>query len=217
MAQLPFRESIRFVLGFLDSMRLIFGLVIGIILAYSAAFGGKIGRTRTFLRLPTMKMNRGTGGSVAEKRKVTKTNSKSKIDIKCDATETNKKTKTDEIRELAAKYGIAGVASLLFETILFNVVILAPLTLFTFHKHAGTYLPDLSNSMQMASFWSTLGGCYVLCKFPPIEAARWAWAFSITPWMERRLPERIREIDIEAMLNSETSESDASSYRDLGL
>ena len=28
-----------------------------------------------------------------------------------------------------------------------------------------------------------LGSCYVFCKIPPIEAARWAWVFAWTPWI----------------------------------
>ena len=28
-----------------------------------------------------------------------------------------------------------------------------------------------------------LGSCYVFCKIPTIEAARWAWVFAWTPWI----------------------------------
>ena len=32
-----------------------------------------------------------------------------------------------------------------------------------------------------------LGSCYVFCKIPPIEAARWAWVFAMTPWIAEQL------------------------------
>ena len=44
-----------------------------------------------------------------------------------------------------------------------------------------------------------LGSCYVFCKIPPIEAARWAWVFAWTPWIaENALGDKPEPDDISA-------------------
>jgi hypothetical protein len=79
--------------------------------------------------------------------------------------------------------GKAGALSLVAETVVFWVAILIPASLVVFHQQTGAWAPDQSDPESWAAFTAILGSCYVFCKIPPIEAARWAWVIAWTPWM----------------------------------
>jgi hypothetical protein len=80
--------------------------------------------------------------------------------------------------------GRAAFASLVAETVVFWIVFLIPAAVFIYHQNTGIWMPDRSDPEAWASFMSIIGGCYMFCKIPPIEAARWAWVFAWTPWFQ---------------------------------
>jgi hypothetical protein len=107
--------------------------------------------------------------------------------------------------------GRAAFASLVAETVLFWIVFLIPAAVFLYHQNTGIWMPDRSDPEAWASFMSILGGCYVFCKIPPIEAARWAWVFAWTPWFQEKLfsgdvPEMIETISEVSGAISEVSD-----------
>ncbi len=114
--------------------------------------------------------------------------------------------KLAEIKELVKENGIAGLVALLIEVVAFNLFILLPATLFLFHQRIGLWLPTPATT---AEFWKAFGATYIFCKFPPIEAARFAFAFRIIPWVADRLPEDVKSLDIEDVLR-ETFKMDGS-------
>lgn len=83
--------------------------------------------------------------------------------------------------------GKAGVLSLVAETVVFWIAILIPASLFLYHQQTGLWAPDSGDPESWAAFTTILGSCYVFCKIPPIEAARWAWVLAWTPWMAENL------------------------------
>jgi len=89
----------------------------------------------------------------------------------------------DNLREQMVSQGQAGFLSLVVETILFWLMFLLPAAAFLYHEQVGTWVPSYSDPEEWTTFTSILGTCYVFCKMPPIEAARWAWVFAMTPWI----------------------------------
>jgi len=99
----------------------------------------------------------------------------------------------EEMKEKAITYGPAGALALALETTLFWVIFLLPATAYFFHKQSGLYVPLFSDSKSLKQFGSVFGGVYVFSKIPPIEAARWACAFAMTPWIAERIPDDLNE------------------------
>jgi len=93
----------------------------------------------------------------------------------------------DGISEKVSSQGRAGLISLVVETVLFWLIFLLPAALFLFHEQTGCWMPDRTDPTMWAAFTRTLSACYVFCKMPPIEAARWAWVFAMTPWISENL------------------------------
>lgn len=118
----------------------------------------------------------------------------------------------DAARGLLTKFksqGKAGLLSLVAETVVFWIAILIPASLFIFHQQTGTWAPDTSDPESWTAFTTILGSCYVFCKIPPIEAARWAWVIAWTPWMaENVLGETPETDDVDASANTEGNLAD---------
>jgi len=93
----------------------------------------------------------------------------------------------DNISEQISSQGRAGLISLVVETVLFWLIFLLPAALFLFHEQTGCWMPDKTDPTMWADFTRILSACYVFCKMPPIEAARWAWVFAMTPWISENL------------------------------
>merc|ERR1712048_1121362 len=89
------------------------------------------------------------------------------------------------------KYGAAGFVSVVVESVLYWVFILIPAAAYMYHTNTGTvdapWLPTMSDPDSVREFGKLLGGAYLFSKIPPIEAARWAWAFAMAPWFEKHL------------------------------
>ena len=112
----------------------------------------------------------------------------------------------DAARGLFAKVksqGKAGVLSLVAETVVFWIVILIPASLAVYHQQTGAWAPDQSDPESWAAFTAILGSCYVFCKIPPIEAARWAWVIAWTPWMAENVLGEKPESDLADSAQSE--------------
>lgn len=90
--------------------------------------------------------------------------------------------------DAARKYGAAGLVSLVVETVIFWLVFILPASAFIFHQSSGAWVPELDDADAIAAFWSGAGGVWLFCKIPPIEAARWAWVFAMTPWVQKNVP-----------------------------
>ena len=105
--------------------------------------------------------------------------------------------KLAEIKELVKDNGIAGIVALLIEVVAFNIFILLPATFVLFHQRLGQWMPTPTTT---SDFWGAFGAVYIFCKFPPIEAARFAFAFRIIPWVAKHLPEDVKALDIEEMV-----------------
>ena len=90
------------------------------------------------------------------------------------------------MRQNVQSQGKAGAIALVAETVLFWLCLLIPASLFTHHQQSGSWNPQLDPE-SWARFTSILSGCYVFCKIPPIEAARWAWVFAWTPWIAENI------------------------------
>jgi hypothetical protein len=88
----------------------------------------------------------------------------------------------ENLRRKVQSQGQAGFIALLAETVVFWVACLIPAALIIWHEQSGSWNPN-SDPESWATFMATLGSCYVFCKIPPIEAARWAWVFAWTPWI----------------------------------
>ena len=105
-----------------------------------------------------------------------------------------KKGLVEEIKETIKKYGVAGVLALAVEVVAFNILILLPASLIVFHQQSGLFIPTPATT---GKFYGALGSVYLFCKFPPIEAARLAITFKIIPWVETKMPDEWRNIDLE--------------------
>ena len=105
------------------------------------------------------------------------------------------KSKFDELKEKVLELGPAGAISLLVETILFWVIFLLPATSYLYHQQTpdGSWLPNFSDTEQVKSYGSVLGGAYVFSKLPPIEVFRWTWAIAMTPMIAERMPDDLTE------------------------
>lgn len=79
--------------------------------------------------------------------------------------------------------GKAGLISLVVETVLFWILFLLPTASYLFHQQTGIWVPVRSDSTQWALFTQLFTTCYIFCKMPPIEAARWAWVLAMIPWI----------------------------------
>lgn len=119
-----------------------------------------------------------------------------------EAEDEEKKGLIEEFRETVKKYGVAGVLALAVEVVAFNIFILLPATLFVFHQQSGLFIPTPATS---GKFYGAFASVYLFCKFPPIEAARFAFAFKIIPWVETKMPEEWRSIDLEEKWKEITS------------
>lgn len=108
--------------------------------------------------------------------------------------EEEKKGLIEEIRETVKKYGVAGVLALAVEVMAFNFLVILPAAVVLFHQQSGLYIPTPATS---GKFYGALGSVYLFCKLPPIEVARLAFTFKIVPWVERKMPEDWRDIDLE--------------------
>lgn len=90
------------------------------------------------------------------------------------------------------QYGAAGFVSVLVESVLYWIFIIVPVSAYMYHEgpgaSGGAWLPTLSDPESVAEFGKMLGGTYLFSKIPPIEAARWAWAFAMIPWFQERMP-----------------------------
>ena len=93
------------------------------------------------------------------------------------------------LKEKTTELGKAGALSLLVESLLFYILFLLPVCSFIFQRETGTFLPDMANPEAVAEFTKTFGSCWLMARFPPVDAARWAWVFWMTPWFADRLDE----------------------------
>ena len=58
---------------------------------------------------------------------------------------------------------------------------------FLYHRSHGAWAPDVADAKSCGDFTSIVVQAYIFCKIPPIEAARWAWVFAMTPWIADQL------------------------------
>eukprot|EP00747_Dinoflagellata_sp_TGD_P196418 gnl/TRDRNA2_/TRDRNA2_66449_c0_seq1.p1 gnl/TRDRNA2_/TRDRNA2_66449_c0~~gnl/TRDRNA2_/TRDRNA2_66449_c0_seq1.p1 ORF type:complete len:318 (-),score=33.96 gnl/TRDRNA2_/TRDRNA2_66449_c0_seq1:88-1041(-) len=97
----------------------------------------------------------------------------------------------DKALSSVSKYGVAGILSLVVEQVVVWFFIILPVTSYIFHTSfgvgGGPWLPSLGDPESLAEFGKVLGGVWVGSKFPPFEAARWAWIISMVPWFQERL------------------------------
>ena len=128
-------------------------------------------------------------------------NAEKEIEVQSELDEAETETETEgkkglveEIKETIKKYGVAGVLALAVEVVAFNILILLPASLIVFHQQSGLFIPTPATT---GKFYGALGSVYLFCKFPPIEAARLAITFKIIPWVETKMPDEWRNIDLE--------------------
>ena len=108
----------------------------------------------------------------------------------------------------AVAYGPAGAMAIFVETVLFWILFLLPTVVYLFHEQSNVWIPKDEECWKQ--FGSILGGAYLFSKIPPIEAVRWAWAFSMVPWTSAWMPDDLKEAMKEGMPSfmSSNDESD---------